>query len=770
MGARPPDAPGRTERACPHPFQQEEEALGIDLVRDLNPVQQEAVTHGDGPLLVLAGAGSGKTRVLTYRIAHLIRELGVSPRRILAVTFTNKAAVEMKHRVVDLVGADAKGTWIGTFHSVCARILRREASWGWWTASFSIYDATDQLALVKTCMEKTFVSASVFAPKAVLSAISRAKDKLLTADGYRGTGGGYFEECVAKVYAEYEGGLIENNAFDFDDLIMRTVGLLRGTKEVLAAYSERFEHILVDEYQDTSHAQYELVNLLSSKHRNICVVGDDDQSIYGWRGADISNILDFEHDHPKARVLRLEQNYRSTGNILEAAHDVVSRNERRKDKKLWTERDGGRKVALVRCSNEYQEADAMRDRVVELTTEGTRGYHEFAVLYRTHAQSRVIEDSLRRASIPYDIVGGVRFYERAEVKDVLAYARVVSNPADAVSLARIVNVPPRKIGERSLERLTEFAADRRVSLLTALALSAEVDGLPAAARGSAEALAGVLKRATERAGHDPVDTVLEGLLADTGYLEWLKRSGTEESEQRIANVQELVSAASEFVESSGEESLSAFLETVSLVANIDRWADGANAVSLMTLHNAKGLEFGVVLIPGMEDGLLPHESAFDDDEELEEERRLFYVGMTRAMDELHLFAADTRRRAGVMDLRSASRFLDEIDPSHLEARSLSAVPSRGAHPSLRGSRGGPAGRRRGRTARGPVADFPDYEGFSQEAPEFGPGTRVRHAKWGEGVVLELAGTSGDAIARIRFADDVEKRIMVRYGKLEIISD
>ncbi len=719
---------------------------------------------------MLAGAGSGKTRVLTYRIAHLIRELGVSPRRILAVTFTNKAAEEMKHRVVDLVGADARVAWIGTFHSVCARMLRREASWGWWTASFSIYDATDQLALIKTCMERTGVGASVFPPKAILSAISRAKDRLLTADAYRGTGGGYFEECVAKVYAEYEKGLVENNAFDFDDLIMRTVGLLRGTKEVLAAYSERFEHILVDEYQDTSHAQYELVNLLSSKHRNICVVGDDDQSIYGWRGADISNILNFEHDHPEARVLRLEQNYRSTGNILEAAHDVVSRNERRKDKKLWTQRDDGRKVALVRCSNEYQEADAMRDRVVELTAEGTRGYHEFAVLYRTHAQSRVIEDSLRRASIPYDIVGGVRFYERAEVKDVLAYARVVSNPADAVSLARIINVPPRKIGERSLERLTEFAADRRVSLLTALALSAEVDGLPAAARGSVEALAGVLKRATERAGHDPVDTVLEGLLADTGYLEWLKRSGTEESEQRIANVQELVSAASEFVESSGEESLSAFLETVSLVANIDRWADGANAVSLMTLHNAKGLEFGVVLIPGMEDGLLPHESAFRDDEELEEERRLFYVGMTRAMDELHLFAADTRRRAGVMDLRSASRFLDEIDPSHLEVRSLSAVPSRGVHSFLGGSLRSRAGRRRGRTARGPVADFPDYEGFSQEVPEFGPGTRVRHAKWGEGVVLELAGTSGDAIARIRFADDVEKRIMVRYGKLEVISD
>ena len=747
----------------------EEKALVTDLMKDLNSVQQEAVSHGDGPLLVLAGAGSGKTRVLTYRIAHLIHELGVSPRRILAVTFTNKAAEEMKRRVADLVGADARLAWIGTFHSVCARILRREANWGWWTASFSIYDETDQLALVKTCMEKTLVSTSVFSPRAILSAISRAKDKLLAADDYRGTGR-YFEECVAKVYAEYEKGLVENNAFDFDDLIMRTVGLLRGTKEVLTAYSERFEHILVDEYQDTSHAQYELVNLLSSRHRNICVVGDDDQSIYGWRGADISNILDFEHDHQDARVLRLERNYRSTGNILEAAHDVVSRNERRKDKKLWTERDDGRKVALVRCSNEYQEADAIRDRIVELTAEGTRDHHEFAVLYRTHAQSRVIEDSLRRASIPYDIVGGVRFYERAEVKDALAYARVVSNPADAVSLTRIVNVPPRKIGDRSLERLTEFAASRRVPLLSALALSAEVEGLPAAARESAEALAGVLMRATERAERDPVDTVLEGLLTDTGYLEWLKRSGTEESAQRVANVQELVSAASEFVESSDEESLSAFLEQVSLVANIDRWADGANAVSLMTLHSAKGLEFGVVLIPGLEDGLLPHESAFLDDEELEEERRLFYVGMTRAMDELHLFAADTRRRAGVMDVRSASRFLDEIDPSHLEVRSLSAVPRRGAYSSVGGSFRARVGGRQGRTARGPVAAFPDYENFSQEAPEFGPGTRVRHAKWGEGVVLEFAGTSGDAIARVRFADDVEKRIMVRYGKLEVISD
>ena len=737
-------------------------------MKDLNPVQHKAVSHGDGPMLVLAGAGSGKTRVLTYRIAHLIGELSVSPRRILAVTFTNKAASEMKRRVVELVGTDAKLVWIGTFHSVCARILRREASWGWWSPSFSIYDDTDQTALIKKCMEKASVGTSVFSPKAILNAISRAKDRLLTADGYRATGGGYFEECVAKVYAEYERGLVENNAFDFDDLIMRAVGLLRGTEPVLDSYAERFEYILVDEYQDTSHAQYELVNLLSAKHRNICVVGDDDQSIYGWRGADISNILDFEHDHPDAVVLRLEQNYRSTGNILNAAHDVVSRNERRKDKKLWTERERGQKVALVRCSNEYQEADAIRDRVVALTADGTRNYHEFAVLYRTHAQSRVIEDSLRRASVPYDIVGGVRFYERAEVKDVLAYARVVSNPSDSVSLSRIVNVPPRKIGDRSLERLTEFAAERRISLLEALAMGEEVEGLPAAARDSAARVAGVFKSASSKAESAPVDDVLDGLLTDSGYLEWLRKTHSEESEQRIANVQELVSAASEFVESSGEESLSAFLEQVSLVANIDRWEDKANAVSLMTLHNAKGLEFGIVLIPGVEDGLLPHESAFLDDEELEEERRLFYVGMTRAMDELHVLSADTRRRAGMMDLRAPSRFLDEIDRSHVEVQSLSQAGGRASLPAGRGAARSFSGARA--SARSRETAFPDYESFSQEAPEFGPGTRVSHAKWGEGVVLELSGTSGDAVARIRFADDVEKRIMLRYGKLEVISD
>ncbi len=751
-------------------------------MKDLNDVQREAVRHAEGPLLVLAGAGSGKTRVLTYRIAHLIQELGVGPRRILAVTFTNKAADEMKRRVVTLVGARARDTWIGTFHSVCARILRREARWGWWSPFFSIYDESDQLELIKACMDRTGVAASTFAPKAILSAISRAKDRLLTADGYRAGGGGYFEECVAKVYVEYEKGLVANNAFDFDDLIMKTVTLLRGTPDVLRAYSDRFEHVLVDEYQDTSHAQYELVNLLSSRHRNICVVGDDDQSIYGWRGADISNILDFEKDHPDARVLRLEQNYRSTARILSAAHDVVSRNERRKEKKLWTERKGGEPVRLVRCSNEYQEADAIRDSIIELAADAGaargrrtgRNYGEFAVLYRTHAQSRVIEDSLRRAGIPYDIVGGVRFYERAEVKDVLAYARVVANPADAVSLKRIINVPPRRIGARSLERLESFASERGLTLLSALSSASEVDGLTAAARGAAEALGGVLARARKRVGSDPVDAVLETLLDESGYLEWLRASRTEESEQRLANVQELVSAAREFVESSGEESLTAFLEQVSLVSNIDRWADGANAVSLMTLHNAKGLEFGVVLIPGLEDGLLPHESAFLDEDELEEERRLFYVGMTRARDELRLFCADTRRRAGVTDVRAASRFLDEIDGANLEVESLQLVS--GGRTDLgfggRATSGGAVARhgRRRRTVRGRPDVFPDYENLSQEHAGFGPGTRVVHETLGEGVVLEISGTAGDAIARIRFADDVEKRIMLRYGKLTPVSD
>ncbi len=722
---------------------------------DLNEAQAEAVRHPGGPLLVLAGAGSGKTRVLTYRIAHLIGESGVSPRAILAVTFTNKAADEMKRRVVELVGADASLVWIGTFHSVAARILRLEAKWGWWTASFSIYDEADSTALVKESMEKAGVSASVFTPKAVLSAISRAKDRLVDASLYAETAGGYFEECVAAVYREYEKGLRRMNAFDFDDLIMGTVRLLRDEPRVLEAYADRFEHVLVDEYQDTSHAQYELVNLLSSKHRNIMVVGDDDQSIYGWRGADISNILDFEHDHPDATVVALEQNYRSTAGILEAAHDVVSRNVRRKEKKLWTRRGDGVSVRLTRVANEYQEADAIRDTITALMDESGLAARDFAVLYRTHAQSRVIEDSLRRAGIAYDIIGGVRFYERAEVKDVLAYLRVVANPRDAVSLGRIINVPPRKLGARSLERVTGFAADEGISLREAIARPDDIEGLAPQARRSLEALAGMFDRLEKQLDSLPADALIREVLETSGYSAWLEGQRTDEAAERLANVEELVSAAAEFGEASERSDLPAFLEQVALVANIDMWEDRLDAVSLMTLHNAKGLEFKAVMIPGLEEGLLPHESSFGDDEELEEERRLLYVGMTRAKDHLVLLAADTRRRAGVLDVRAASRFLDDIAPGRLE------VSSPGVRPAARPRRGRAPGIR-----RRPRADaFPDYENASQETVEIRPGALVHHKTWGEGRVLEVAGFGGDAIVRVRFAGDVEKRIMLRYGGL-----
>ncbi len=728
-------------------------------MRDLNPAQLEAVRHGDGPLLVLAGAGSGKTRVLTYRIARLISERGVSPRRIFAVTFTNKAADEMKRRIATLIGGDSGLAWIGTFHSMCARILRAEARWGWWTPGFSIYDETDQIALIKESMEKAGVSASVFTPKSIKGAISRAKDKLKNADLCAQEAGGYYEECVAKVYAAYERGLVTNNALDFDDLIMRAVELLRSNPPVLEAYSTRFEHVLVDEYQDTSHAQYALVNLLSGHHRNICVVGDDDQSIYGWRGADISNILDFEGDHPDAKVLTLDQNYRSTKNILAAAHDVVVRNRKRKEKKLWTERPDGAAVELVRTGNEYQEADVIRDVVLSRTADAEIDYHDFAVLYRTHAQSRVIEDSLRRAGVPYDIIGGVRFYERAEVKDILAYLRVITNPADAVSLARIVNVPPRKIGQKSLTRLTDAAGAQGCSLVETLARASDVDGLPAAAATAAESLAVMFAGLRSKVETARCDSIIQEVLADSGYVAWLERQATEEAAQRLANVEELLSAAGEFAEASGEESLAAFLEQVSLVANIDLWQDRANAVSLMTLHNAKGLEFRAVLIPGLEDGLLPHESAFQNDEELEEERRLFYVGMTRAMDQLTLISADTRRRGGVMDTRVLSRFADEIAPEHLEVTSISF----GRGPSRRPAAvSRPADRRR--------SVFPDYENYSQERSELGPGTRVVHPSWGEGVVLDVSGLGADTIVRVRFGDDTEKRIMVRYAKLTIVPD
>ncbi len=732
------------------------------MLKDLNSVQQRAVRHESGPLLVLAGAGSGKTRVLTYRIAYLVSARGVNPRRILAVTFTNKAAGEMKRRVSDLVGASAGQIWIGTFHSTCARMLRLESRWGWWSPSFSIYDETDQIALIKGCMKTANVTESSFAPRSILTAISHAKDLLLGADAYAAEGGGYFEECVAKVYREYEKGLVDNNAFDFDDLIMRAVELLRRNPPVLSAYADRFEHVLVDEYQDTSHAQYQLVNLLSSGWRNLCVVGDDDQSIYGWRGADISNILDFERDHPDSVVLRLEQNYRSTRNILAAAHDVVSCNVRRKEKKLWTERPEGLLPHLTRAPSEYREADLIRDRVLERVSEQGLSYHDFAVLYRTHAQSRVIEDSLRRAGIPYDIVGGVRFYERAEVKDVLAYLRVVDNPADSVSLKRIINVPPRRIGEKTLARLEEHAASAGVTLLDAVADPSPADGVSPAARDALQGLAGLLTRARKSAESGPVDAVMREVLDGSGYTEWLGGRKNEETVDKVANVEELMSAATEFAEMSDDPSLGAFLSQVSLVANIDSWEDRANAVSLMTLHNAKGLEFTVVMIPGLEDGLLPHESSFGDDEELEEERRLLYVGMTRAMDELYMFSAAVRRRGGLMDTRAPSRFLDEIGPGHVTEESAFAPVSWSGRQGVRPRGVRPPGRRS-------EADvFPDYENMSQEQRGFGPGTRVAHPSLGEGVVLDVSGSGFDAVVSIRFDDGVEKRIMVRYGKLRVL--
>jgi len=762
-------------------------------LENLNSVQERAVRHGDGPLLVLAGAGSGKTRVLTRRIAYLIEEKDISPRRILAVTFTNKAAGEMKKRITEMLSREVALPWVGTFHSMCARLLRIEADWGWWTRDFTIYDMTDQVDLIKNCMGRLGISTTTFTPKSFLGEISRAKDILLTAEDYASRAGNHYEQTAARVYAEYEKGLRENNAFDFDDLIKEVVQLLRREPELGRSYAERFLYVLVDEYQDTSHAQYALVNLLSSVHRNICVVGDDDQSIYGWRGADITNILDFESDHPDAVTLRLEQNYRSTAGILAAAHDVVSNNERRKEKELWTEREEGAPVRFTRVSNEYQEADEIRDLVLTLVSKRGLQPREFAILYRTHAQSRVIEDSLRRAGIAYDIIGGVRFYERSEVKDVLAYLKVIINPADAVSLRRIVNVPPRKIGDKTIERLEAFALDRGVPLYEALGMAGEIVGVGPAARTALGELRGMFDRLRRKVETTPVNVLLDEVLDGSGYVAWLDGRRTEDTAQRLANVEELVSASSEFVEMSGEESLGAFLEQVSLVADIDRWEGEANTVSLMTLHNAKGLEFPIVLIPGMEDGLLPHESSFEDDEEMEEERRLCYVGMTRAMNQLHLFSADTRRRGGATNLRSPSRFIYEIDEAHLETVSTAVEQKWASRPGgaygMRG-RGGAGGRGsvgrgagRGAGARGDAGRrggspgyrtdgashgvFPDYENQSQEAVNLAPGARVQHPSWGEGVVVGIAGYGGDTVVTVRFdeAGGVEKRIMLRYGKL-----
>ncbi|HEX7050267.1 MAG TPA: UvrD-helicase domain-containing protein [Longimicrobiales bacterium] len=759
----------------------------------LNPEQRAAVEHFEGPLLVLAGAGSGKTRVLTTRIAHLVEVHGVDPASILAVTFTNKAAGEMRERIRRLLGHEPAGMWIGTFHATGARILRRHATRLGWGPNFTIYDGDEALREIKRVMERAGISTKQWHPKAIHGAISDAKNQLVDPDAYTSLARDAFSRVVAEIYPAYQTALREQNAFDFDDLLVKPVELLSAHPAVLRSYRDRFHFLLVDEYQDTNHAQYRLLRLLTLGHgrdggpadgaapeagpANLMVVGDDDQSIYRWRGADIRNILDFEKDFPDARVIRLERNYRSTARILEAANHVIAENVRRKGKLLRTDADPGEPLTRVEAADEQDEADWIVSEIEARLAGGDRTLRDFVVLYRTNAQSRALEDALLRRNLPYQIVGGTRFYERREIMDTLAYLRLISNPRDAGAFDRIVNYPRRGIGDVSRGRLLAWAAASRLTPLEAAERASECEALGRAAAAAFVRFGALIRRFQGLAPHVGVGELLERLVEEIELVGALEAEGPE-GEDRIANVRELIAAAHDFDarETAADEEvgpdttpLDLFLQNVSLVADVDRHDPEAHAVTLMTLHNAKGLEFPFVFISGLEEGLFPLARAYEDPDALEEERRLLYVGITRAREKLYLTHALARRRGGEFMRCTPSSFLDPIPDELVELRVTgSLAASRAGRDRWRGrwhglERGpGGAGSASGTERAGLVIDYSD----AQDAPRFIKGEQVRHPKFGRGTIRELSGFGRDLKAVIDFEGLGRKKVVVRYANLQ----
>ena len=744
-------------------------------LEQLNREQREAVDHFEGPLLVLAGAGSGKTRVLTTRIAHLIQERGVPPDRILAVTFTNKAAGELRDRISSLLGEAPRGMWTGTFHALGARILRRHAPLLGWSNTFTIFDAEQSLRLIKRTAEDVGLDIRRWSPKAIRAHLSSAKNQLIGPQQFveeNAEGFDAFARNVAKVYPAYQKSLRAQNAFDFDDLLVKPVELFESDAELLAVYRSRFHFLLVDEYQDTNRAQFRFVELLASEHRNLMVVGDDDQSIYGWRGADIRNILDFETAFSGAHIVRLEQNYRSSDVILAAANAVISENVERKGKTLRTDRMGGERITLATTSGETDEARWIADQIdARLSEEPGLAYREIAILYRTNAQSRALEDVFRRRGLPYQIVGGVRFYERREIQDVLGYLRLVSNPLDAGAFERVVNYPRRGIGNTSLERLSTWAGAEGINLLEAAARADEAPEIPKGGVRGLIAFAGLIQRHSALASQMRVGELLETLVEELDLFRHLADEGPE-GEDRADNVRELIAGAldynAEFLEELEGEvldhftDLDFFLQQVALVADVDGHDPEADAVTLMTLHNAKGLEFPVVFISGLEDGLFPLGRAYDNPSELEEERRLFYVGITRAENKLYLTHARRRRRAGEVMYGRLSPFVDAI-PAHLVERvATTVVGESDGYPGRRAVRP----RAGGSIDLGMREDDLDFDaGINQDLPRFVKGEAVLHDTFGSGTVGEVAGFGRDLKVTVHFDTVGTKRLLVRYAGL-----
>jgi DNA helicase-2/ATP-dependent DNA helicase PcrA len=720
------------------------------LIDSLNPVQVEAVLHTEGPVLIVAGAGSGKTRALTHRIAYLIREKGVSPYAILAITFTNKAAREMAERVEGLLGERiARGMWILTFHSSCARILRREHGHLGLPTSFTIYDEADTERLIAQVLKDLNVDNKRYPPRAMAAAIGRAKDHVLTAEQFDANASNLYEQTIAKVYLGYEARKRAAGALDFDDLISETVRLFREHPEVLEHYQEWFRYILIDEYQDTNRAQYELANLLAAKYRNICVVGDADQGVYSWRGATIQNLLDFERDYPDAEVFLMEQNYRSTSNILAVANALIEHNVQRKPKSLWTETLGGELAVRFRGDNEHEEALFVAEETHRLVEDESYRYASIAVFYRTNAQSRVLEDVFMRAGLPYRVVGGVRFYQRREVKDVLAYLRLFVNPQDVISARRVINTPKRGIGDATVAALEDFSRSEEITFLEAARRVDEIDVLGTRAKGAVFGFVQVIDRLAETHsdGAGPARMV-DAAATESGYLAELESERTVEAEGRIENLRELQGVAAEYAERNPDGELSDFLESVSLVSEQDEYEEESGSVTLMTLHIAKGLEFPVVFVIGMEDGVFPHYRSMGDSAALEEERRLAYVGITRARERLYLCHAWSRTLFGTTSYNPPSRFLGEI-PSEL----LNELEGEEDGGRVIGAGGGS-------WIREAVTEH------ARPRVEVVAGDTVLHDKWGEGVVVDVSGTGSDAEATVMFEDAGQKRLLLAYAPLK----
>ena len=710
----------------------------MDFLQDLNSQQRKAVTHPAGPLLVLAGAGSGKTRVLTYRIAYLIKNQAVNPRNIIAITFTNKAAQEMKERLQQLLPS-VNDILVSTFHSACVRFLRFDIDKLGYNRNFIIFDTQDSQALIKECLQALNIDEKKFAPAAVLNYISRAKDRLLEPSKCLDNAKDIREKTMATLYELYQRRLKEHNALDFDDIIVKTVQLFKEFPAVLSYYQKRFLHILVDEYQDTNLAQYELVRMMAAKHRNLCVVGDDDQSIYAFRGADIRNILEFEQDFPDATVIRLEQNYRSTKTILNAANDVIDNNFARKKKRLWTDNGEGEKINLVTLEDEGQEAYFIAQEINNRIFRDNLNYKDFAVLYRTNAQSRVLEEVMVRMRLPYKIIGGLRFYQRKEIKDILAYLRVIANPSDDVSLLRIINVPKRGIGTTTVDRLKAAAEERNQSIFDII-MDGKGLSISSGTLNKLQAFLLMMQDFRDVADTMSVSELINYVLEQTGYMDKLISENTNEALSRAENLREMIGAAMDFEQKMPDGTLEDFLTELALVSDVDDLDEDSDAVVLMTLHNAKGLEFPIVFMAGMDEGIFPHSRSLLDEDQLEEERRLCYVGMTRAKKKLYMTRAWQRSLYGNTSYYAASRFLNEISDEYIIETSYGIADNAAVCRS-------------------------EPEMSKKYVANISPGDRVRHLKWGEGIVLDIEGIDEDAQISINFPSVGEKCLILKYAPI-----